>query len=252
MKKRSTFVLIMFAAFVANAAVETSLTKSFLEKWADPIKNSVEAIVVGVGGAWAFWLFCLRRERETALEIDLDYQSFSYRKEDGSYFVFFDVKFTNKGKVRVTAKRDIEPAYQDFGDRDEEKSQPVDRLESSGYLILRAIPPALGPGERIEWFKDSPTDTSPRPGDICADLMDLYEVYDQQDREFATDYWIEPGETSHTAASLVLKPGLYHAMATFVGARSDGEFWRRVFPIEIPKAKSPDADKPSTPPSTPK
>lgn len=38
----------------------------------ESVKNCVETFAVLVGGAWAYWRFVLKRESETALEIDLN------------------------------------------------------------------------------------------------------------------------------------------------------------------------------------
>jgi hypothetical protein len=133
--------------------------------------------------------------------------------------VNFDVQLSNKGTVRVIAKRkrDQGRAYK----------EDVDILKYSVDLLVRRITAPTTSGAHVQWWSDSQS-KSPQAGDLEADLLDEYEVNGE------TDFWIEPRETQHGSATIVLEAGLYLAMVTFVGASSDEEFWRRVFLVGIP------------------
>lgn len=132
--------------------------------------------------------------------------------------MFFDVCIENKGSVRLGAKRQRRPAYQDDA---EELAYSVD-------LLLRPVLPGATPNSQVRWFATE-SDRSPQPADIEIDLVAEYEIGGE------TDFWLEPGETYHLGAAVVLRPMSYLAMVTFVGDRNDKEFWRRVFLVDVPK-----------------
>jgi hypothetical protein len=179
------------------------------QKWA-----SVAAIVVG--GIWAFYRFGLRREREPALGIDLSFTTVPYNST--SYLVAFDLTLANKGSVRLRAKRKRSPAY---SDKDE-------ALKYSCDLMLRAVSTTLQPGSQVTWFS-ALDQRSPREGDIELDLISEHEL------DGDTDFWMEPNETYHVGTALILQAGIYLVMVTFVGDASDGDFWRRLFVIQVPQ-----------------
>lgn len=181
---------------------------------AQAVQNWATAIAILVGGAWAYYRFGIKRENETALAIDLAHSSIPY---DSNYLVVFDVCLDNRGSVRLGAKRKRKPAYKD---REEVLAYSVN-------LLLRPVPPGSTPRSRIAWF-ECETDKSPRPDDVELDLVAEYE----KARE--TDFWMEPGENYHVGATVVLSAGKYLAMVTFVGDRSDDEFWRRTFLVQVP------------------
>ena len=181
---------------------------------AQAVQNWATAIAILVGGAWAYYRFGIKRESETALAIDLAHSIVPY---GSNYLVVFDVCLENKGLVRLGAKRNRLDAYEDH----------AEVLAYSVNLLLRPVPPSLIPGSRIGWF-DSETDKSPRPDDVELDLVAEYEI------DGETDFWMEPGENYHVGATVVLSAGEYLAMVTFVGDRSDSEFWRRMFLVQVP------------------
>src|SRR5262245_42544867 len=77
---------------------------------ADGVKDFVTAIGIVVAGVWAFLRFGWRREGKTAVGME-----FSYRcvpQNEGKWLVFFGVTITNKGYVKVVAKRD-RPTFTD-------------------------------------------------------------------------------------------------------------------------------------------
>ena len=181
---------------------------------AQAVQSWATAIAILVGGAWAYYRFGIKRENETALAIDLAHSSVPY---DSNYLVVFDVCLENKGSVRLGAKRKRHSAYTD----------DAEALAYSVNLLLRPVPPSSRPGSRIGGF-NSGTDKSPRPDDLEFDLVAEYEI------DGETDFWMEPDENYHVGATVVLSAGKYLAMVTFVGDRSDSEFWRRMFLVQVP------------------
>jgi hypothetical protein len=185
---------------------------------AEAAQNWATAIAVLVGGAWAFYRFGLRREKETAVAIDLSYIATPY---EANYLVFFDAILTNTAAVRVTAKPHRHPAYGDS----------AETLQYAADLLLRRLPAGSQPGTQIRWVSDNAQ--VPAPGDIEADLASEYE------KDGGTDFWMEPNESYHLGAAIILPPGSYLAMVTFVGRGGDDEFWRRVFSLQVPAASPP-------------
>ena len=181
---------------------------------AQAVQNWATAIAVLVGAVWAYYRFGIKRESETAMGIDLTHTSVPY---DANYLVVFDVCLENKGAVKLGAKRKRHPAYEDN----------ADVLAYAVDLLIRLVPPGSKPGSRIGWF-DSETDKSPRPQDVELDLVAEYEINGE------SDFWMEPGENYHVGATVVLSSGNYLAMVTFIGDRSDSEFWRRTFLVQVP------------------
>jgi hypothetical protein len=193
------------------------MAEPFWVQLAKAVESWVTALALVAGGAWAYYQFVLRREKETAVGIDVSFSSLPYG--DTNYLVFFDVTLTNKSKVRVTAKADRRPAYED--------AREV--LAYSGDLLLRKVPPDLSPGVQVGWFLEPPGALkNPLPGDVEADLLSEYEL------DGKTDFWMEPGESYHVGAAIVLAPGTYLGMVTFIGSAGGHEIWRRSFVVEIP------------------
>ena len=180
---------------------------------AEAIQNLVAAAGIAIGGVWAYYRFGMRRESETALAIELKHSCIPY---DSDRLVVFTASIENKSAVRVGAKRKRAPAYEDTNER----------LEYSVDLLMRPVPPGLAVRTQVCWFVGD-EDTSPKDGDIEIDLTSDYEIGGE------TDFWLEPGETYHLNSGVVLPVGNYLAMVTFVGDRSDLEFWRRTFLVQV-------------------
>ena len=191
---------------------------------AEAVQSALTALGILAGGVWALYRFGLRRERETALEIDLTYAPTPY--DGDKYLVHFDVTLANKGSVRVAARKAEKPIYP--RDQTPEHGSEPDTLNYSADLLVRRIPPGIPVGAPLRWWSDANA-TSPQPGDIEADLLDEFEAAGK------TDFWMEPGESQHGFAAIVLEAGTYLAMVTFIGASSDEEFWRRVFVVTVPR-----------------
>lgn len=178
------------------------------------VRNWATTAALVVGGVWAYYRFGLKRERETALAIEMSYRSVCH---DANHLVFFDVCLENKGAVKLGAKRNRNPAY-------------VDDMEQLAYavdLLVRPVPCNSPLGSRIGWFTNG-TDRSPHPGDVEIDLVAEYQINGE------TDFWMEPAESYHVGAGVVLAAGSYLAVVTFVGDQSDLEFWRRMFLVQVP------------------
>jgi hypothetical protein len=184
----------------------------------ETLKNCVETVAILLGGGWAFWNFWLRRQKETALDIDMTHRCLPYGQ--GLFLTHFDVVLANRGSVKLVAKRDRVPAYAAHGDGE--------TLKYSGDLLLRPIPSDMAVGSKVAWFC-VPSDASPQPGDLEVDLLADHET------DGKTHFWMEPGETYHLGVGLVLQPGTYLVLATFVGNASDDEFWRRLFMVNVPE-----------------
>jgi hypothetical protein len=191
----------------------------FWVQLAGAVQSWATAATVVLGGAWALYRFGIQRERETGIGIELSHKTIPYGA--GVFLVAFDIALSNKAKVRVRATRERRPAYKD----------DWEGLNFGGDLLIRPLPSGVPEGSEIRWFsKNAPT--SPQVGDIEADLLDEYELNGE------TDFWMEPGETYHLATNVVLRPGGYLCMVTFVGAKSKQEFWRRMFLVQVPAAES--------------
>ncbi|MFA4917284.1 MAG: hypothetical protein WC560_11530 [Syntrophales bacterium] len=180
---------------------------------ADAVQNWVTTTALLIGGVWAVYRFWLRRENQTA--IDLDVNCYTERYSD-LHVVFVEVTVANRGSVAVTASTES-PAYED----------DVEVVRCSGHLRLRPIRCVPAGQGQIEWF---PTGggRAPVEGDIEADLLSEYAV------DGRPIFWMEPGETYKIGATLMLLPGQYMGMVTFVGNREPGEFWRQLFLLNMP------------------
>jgi hypothetical protein len=89
------------------------------------------------------------------------------------------------------------------------------------------VPSDLQHGSQLRWFL--PGKKSPYPDDFELDLVDEYEI------DGETDFWLEPGETYNVGVALVLEPGTFLVLITFVGDASPEDFWRRTYVIQVPR-----------------
>ena len=188
----------------------------WLVKLTELLENVAAVAAIGVAGVSAYMRYVENREGETALAIDLQHTAAPY--DGGTCLVSFDVRIENKGKVKLTAKPNRCPAFEDS----------AETLRYSGDLLLRPVARGLAAGSQIGWF-DQALARSPRQTDLEFDLLAEYE------NDGFTHFWLEPNETSHLSAAAVLVPGSYLAMVTFVGDRSDDDLWRRVFVVPVPQ-----------------
>jgi hypothetical protein len=202
-------ILLLFASIVFWSFVSSAGVRYF-----------AETLAILVGGGWAFYRFALRRERKPALDIDIDLKTIP--DGEGRFLAYFDVIFTNKSKRQVLA-RIRKLGKPSFSDKNE-------TLSHSCSLLIRQLTTEQPLGKQIHWFSETKTKSTP-PTDIVINLLDEYE-YDVPGKK---DFWIEPSEVSHFGVGVILQPGTYLAMVTFVGQpKDDSEFWRRQFIIKIP------------------
>jgi len=191
------------------------------------VQSVIQSFALLTAALWALFRFGLRREGETALEIDLNYSAFPIRPD--MQLVAFDVSLANKSAVKLAAKRTRNPAYTD----------DWEKLAFGIDLLIREIDTrGLVSKSEVKWFP-TPKSTVPMERDLEIDLASDYVTVEEHrgrttnDREI-THFWLEPGEVYHLASVSALEPGTYLAMVTFVGDRNDDEFWRRSFLVSVP------------------
>ncbi len=191
------------------------MNEPFWQQLSGAVQSWVTALGIVVGGIWAAYRFGIRREKESALGMDLSYSTVA--QDDGGHLLFCDVTITNCGKVRVSATGADAPVYSD----------KLERLAYAADLLLRRLPSDLPLNTPVGWFGHAAGE-SPRTDDIELNLLEAFESGSE------IDFWMEPGEAYHLSRGAVLTPGLYLALVSFVGSRT-GEFWRRLFLIEVPR-----------------
>jgi hypothetical protein len=172
-----------------------------------------------IGGLWALLRVWTERTYEAAIDIEI---SSTCAADGPEYLVFLDVVLTNKGHTRVQAKykRSEGWAYNDG----------VEKLKHSGSLQVRRILPWVGPNNRfLDWFETPLLDSIPHLPEV--NLLTEYEDPEQNNK---IDFWMEPNETYHLGAPIVLSAGLYLAKVTFIGAAGDDNFWSRIHFIQVP------------------
>jgi hypothetical protein len=191
------------------------MNEPFWLQLSDAVQHWATALGIVAGGIWAAYRFGIRREKESALGMDLSHSTVA--QGGGGYLLFCDVTITNCGKVRISAIGEDAPVYSD----------KLERLTYAADLLLRRLPSDLPRNTPIGWFGDFAGE-SPRTDDIELNLLEAFESGSEM------DFWMEPGEAYHLSRGAVLAPGLYLALVSFVGSRT-GEFWRRLFLIEVPR-----------------
>ncbi|HKA01183.1 MAG TPA: hypothetical protein VKE70_31940 [Candidatus Solibacter sp.] len=183
-----------------------------------------------VGGLWALRRYWVERTEETALEIGLEYSCIplSNKSDAGGtpmYLVSFDILLSNRGKIKIQAK----PGP--FGSGVVAFNDGVEKLASSGSLQLKRFEGwEGGTAPWINWFEDPTLQIVPGLGEV-----NMLTEYEDPRRQNAIDFWMEPGEACHLGAMVVLKPGVYFAKFTFIGAGGDDEFWSRLTSVQVPK-----------------
>jgi hypothetical protein len=193
-------------------ACDYSSLAEVAEHWA-----TVTAIISG--GAWALFRFDVFRRREASLLMNLSCASTPYGENLLLATMNATLKNTGAVEIRVRKKRNL--AYP--------REPGADQYETLNYgasLLIRKIGGELKERQPVRWF-DEPTSISPQDGDIQLDLASGYE------RNSKTDFWMEPGETYCLGTAVVLSPGLYLAMLTVVGDKSESDFWRSEYILKI-------------------
>ena len=175
------------------------------------------AVAITGAGIWAFYRFIIKREYREVVKMQLQWKTEPYDNE--CQLVSFDATLENTGPVIIQAQPRRSPAYKD----------KFETLNYSADLIIRKIPHGLQPGTAIKWGTGDENE-SPLPTDIELDL--LYDYYQFDGR---TQFWLEPGEDAVMSANVILEPGYYLALFTFVGRRQEENFWRRLYPVHVPE-----------------
>ena len=217
----------MFDWHIVSTAQTLAPVPEAVRTWAETIEHIVVAIASIVAGLWA--LLRLVRERGFDSALTIDVESSTIPAEPHPY-TFLDVTLTNVGKVELQAKpvRHGSTAYED------KPGQPIsngnlivyEKLIYPCSLMLKKLTRKVH-HHRIDWFDQTNFDPD-SPGE-----MNLLPEYDDPNTNIV-DFWMEPGETYHLGVPLVLSPGTYLAKVTFVGARSDKEFWSRLAIVSVP------------------
>jgi len=236
--KKILAAIILIAAIIALlfSVFWWVCDKDWLE-FIDAIKSLAEASAVVIGGIWTWYLFWLQREKEPAIGIEFKYKCIP----NGSQLsvVYFDVTFSNIGKVRVQGRRSRNPAYPTAKDRPDKE----ETLQYGCSLLLRHVPHGLPANAVLDWFNQESGERGKELGKLVFDTPPieadlLYDYAIKLSSGEVTDFWMEPGELYDVGVGFVLLPGTYLAIITFLGETSDDELWRRKALIEIPKLES--------------
>ncbi len=194
--------------------------------YAQTIYYLVAGIGVILAGIWSYFRYVDSRETQTRLEIGLDIQQKPLFLHQS--LVFFDAVFKNIGTCVLEARY--------YSDSVDAYSEPAsnhhngERFLYSVNLRIRRIPAELlEKGRDIDWYelKSIPLST---PGEEEINLLTHYEV------DNSPEFWMEPGETYHLGATVMLGPGEYLAKLTFLGPRVEDpeDFWTRLFHFSVP------------------
>jgi hypothetical protein len=211
----------------------------FEEDWdkiIEAAKSVAEIIAVAIGGGWTWYLFQLQREKEPAIGIKFEHKC--VHNGGQLYLVYFDVKFSNLGKVRVQGRRARNPAYPTVKDRPDKE----ETLKYGCSLLLRPVPPNLPQNAILDWFNQETDGTGLKLKQLFFDTQPieadlLYDYAIKLNGVEITDFWMEPGESYDVGACVLLPPGTYFTIVTFLGETSDDELWRRKAVIEVPSGE---------------
>jgi hypothetical protein len=189
----------------------------WLHTWAETIEHLTVALASVIGGLWVLFRFFNERTLESALTIDIDASTVAL---DGKALTFIDVKLSNVGKVRLQAKP-VDPSKNAYDD-------PVEKLKYSCSLRLKKLDSDTSePDALIDWFSYKNFSVT-QLGEI-----NLLNEFEDPENNNVVDFWMEPGEIYHLGVPLNLCPAVYLAKVTFVGARSDKEFWSRITIVQV-------------------
>ena len=189
----------------------------WLRCWAETIEHVIVALASLIGGLWVFFRFVNERAYESALTIGIDSSTITV---DGAPLTYLDVTLTNVGKVKLQAKPvdRFTTAYED----------KVEKLQySCGLSIRKPLSDVTKTGDLIDWFEHTRFEPSK-----FLEFNLLNEYGDPEDNN-RVDFWMEPGEQYHLGMPLRLDAGIYLAKVTFIGARSDKEFWSRIVAFQV-------------------
>jgi hypothetical protein len=186
--------------------------------WSEPFEHIVLGVASIIGGLWVLLRLIQERLWDSALDIDIRSSMIPTETHPLS---FLEVKLTNKGKVQLRAKvrRTRGLAFED----------EAEQIKYSCSLKLKKLRPCIVNADAwINWFDDKNFEA------MQFVEIDLLNEYEDPNRDNRTDFWMEPGEVYKLGVPLALTSGIYLAKVTFIGKRSDSEFWSRIKVIDIP------------------
>jgi hypothetical protein len=187
----------------------------WLRRWAESIEHLTVALASILGGLWVFFRFINERTLESALSIGIDASTLAL---DEKPLTFIEVTLSNLGKVRLQAKP-ADPSGNAYEDE-------VEKLKYSCGLSIKKLGATTDASNTlIDWFKDTNLDSLGE--------FNLLNEYEDPENNNIVDFWMEPGEIYYLGVPLRLPAGTYLAKVTFVGSRSDKEFWSRIAIVEV-------------------
>ena len=200
--------------------MQTGWTLTDWEALADVVDHYVVSLAALVGGLWV--LIRLRRERtdEAALDMTVSQQSCPFKN---GHLVTIKVQLTNRGKTSMQAKTKPKPDDLAYSDRDEKLAHSCS-LQIKTFETKEACPVS-----HIDWFK------GPYLTEVAGlqEQINLLTEYEDPRNNDAVDFWMEPGETYCLTVPVMLPAGVYMGKVTFIGAKSDFDFWSQVFSFSV-------------------
>jgi hypothetical protein len=180
--------------------------------WVEVIKQIPPLAIAG--GLWGLYFYVRGRTFQKKLSLKVTAKS---EPLGGNRFVFVEVELTNLGKGKLEARR-VRP--DDYVYKDE-----IEQLKYSCSLQIKRVKAnALTDETFIDWYKTEALEPVPNiPTEI--DLLDDYRVPAE---EWQTRFWLEPGDTAHLSAPLILSAGQYLLKVSFYGTNAAKDFWSRL------------------------
>jgi hypothetical protein len=189
--------------------------------WAEPFEHIVLGVASVIGGLWVLLRLIQERLWDSALDINIRSSMVSTETHP---LTFLEVKLINRGKVQLRAK-----VRRTRGLAFEDKAEQI--KYTCSLKLKRLRPPIVSTNAWIDWFDDKNFET------MQYLEIDLLNEYGDPNRNDRTDFWMEPGEVYKLGVPLALCSGIYLAKVTFIGERSDSEFWSRIKMIDVPATR---------------
>ncbi len=191
------------------------------------IYNIILSLGIIVTGSWAIYTFWFQRLYETTLTIEISTTCTFCGKN--KFIVFIDTILTNKSKRILSARpkrysgNELLPIYSD--------EQEV--IYNSVCLQIKCIKVNSANTTALDWFNSKDLVALENvPTEI--NLLSDYEV----SKTGHIDFSLEPDEELHLSVALILPEGHYLARTTFIGSRSQEEYWSRFHYFNVQSARS--------------
>jgi hypothetical protein len=188
---------------------------------ASVIQNVIVSLGIVAGGVWALFRFARRREHETSLTIDISTRLSEYTSPNCLVLIEVNLKNTCQTKIEVFHPPNGRPV---FSDENEE-------LKHNISLWVRRVKIGAQPGEVLDWFTKRESNSG--YFEDVAKEINLLSTLETPDLKHPL-LCLEPNEEYNLAVPIILTPGLYLLMVTFVGRRPNFDFWRRFHLLEVP------------------